>query len=146
MTSELTAIRTAYEQEGMTPQEIADCQELDIVAVKAGLMQCSAKYRRDCGKEEEEIDNLNFNNDQLARVNDIIVDPALGAEDEHLRFKAASYIRDDKKGRRDVVKGMAGNNFNVLFINQQLEKARQVTDSIKQRILGNGQQKEAINV
>ena len=146
MTSELTAIRTAYEQEGMTPEQIADCQELDIVAVKAGLMQCSAKYRKDCGKEDEEEDRLNFNNDQLQRVNDIIVDLALGAEDEHLRFKAASYIRDDKKGRRDVVKGMAGNNFNVLFINQQLEKARLVTDSIKQRILGNGQQKEAINV
>ena len=37
MTSELTAIRTAYEQEGMTPEQIADCQELDIVAVKAEL-------------------------------------------------------------------------------------------------------------
>lgn len=146
MTSELTAIRTAYEQEGMTPEQIADCQELDIVAVKAGLMQCSSKYRKDCGKEDEVEDNLNFNNDQLQRVNEIIVDLALSAEDEHLRFKAASYIRDDKKGRRDIVKGMAGNNFNVLFINQQLEKARLVTDSIKQRILGNGQQKEAINV
>jgi hypothetical protein len=144
MTSELTAIKTAYEQEDMSPEQIAESQELDITAVKAGLMQCSSKYRKACGTEDEDEDRLNFTNDQLSRVNDVIVDLALGAEDEHLRFKAAAFIRDDKKGRRDVVKGMSGNNFNILFINKQLERAREVTAGIKQRILGNGHSVERV--
>jgi hypothetical protein len=79
-------------------------------------------------------------------VNEVILDLALGAEDEHLRFKAASYVRDDKKGRRDVAKGMNGNNFNILFLNQQLAKVRNISDSIKQSVLGNGVQQKAIDV
>jgi hypothetical protein len=146
MTAELTAIKTAYEDEGMTPQEISDSQELQVDAVKAGLMQCSSKYRKACGTEPENENRLNYTEDEQARVKEMILDLALGAEDPHLRAKMATYVRDDAKGRKDVVKGMAGNNFNILFINKQLERARQVTTGIKQRILGSGVQKECVDV
>ena len=127
----------------MSPEEIADDRGLDISAVKAGLMQCSSTYRKACGKEEEEEDVLNFTKDEQRRVRDVILDLALGADDEHLRAKMATYVRDDAKGRKDVVKQMAGQNFNILMINEQMKKVRAVTDGIKSSI--NGGQK-AINV
>jgi len=145
MSTELLSIKNSYEVEGMTVEEISLDRGLDGGAVKAALMQCSAQYRAACGKEEETKDELNFDDDQLKRINEVIVELALSAEDPHLRFKAASYIRDDKKGRKDVVKGLAGQQFNILYINEQMKKVREVTNSIKQSVLGNGSPK-VINV
>ena len=62
MTAELSTIKTAFENERMTPEEIAESQDLELAAVKAALMQCSAKYRRECGQEPETVDRLNFSN------------------------------------------------------------------------------------
>lgn len=119
-------LRNAYESEGMTPLQIAEDQSLDVTAVKAKLMQISSKYRKDCGQEEDEDSELNFNNSDLKTVNKIIMDLAISAEDEHLRFKAATYIRDDKKGRKEVVKAIRDTgNFNILNINQMLITARE---------------------
>jgi hypothetical protein len=137
MTAELQTIRVCYEEENMTPEEISEDRGLDLSAVKAGLMQCSSKYRKDCGKEDEQEDNLNFTKDEQQRIMDVIRDLALGADDENLRLKAAIYIRDDFKGRKDVVKGMAGQQFNILMINEQMRKVRAVTDSIKQKAIVN---------
>ena len=118
MTSELQQIKSSYEELGMSPEEISVDRELDLVAVKAALMQSSSKYRKACGKEDEVEDNLNFNNEQLQRANDVIYELAMAAEDEHLRFKAATYIRDDKKGRKELVKQVQGMSFNILNFNQ----------------------------
>lgn len=147
MTAELTTLKVAYEEEGMSPEEIASDRGLDVAAVKAGLMQVSAKYRKDCGKEESTKDDLNFSDDHLRRVNEVIYDIALSAEDDHLRLKAATYIRDDKKGRKEVAKSMSGNNFNILMLNEQLAKVREVGDRIKKQLLpAPGNQGEPINV
>lgn len=142
MNAELTSIKTAYEELGMTPQEIAVDRNLDEAAIKAALMQSSILYRRACGAEPEAQNDLNFDDEQLARVNEVIMDLALAAEDEHLRFKAATYVRDDKKGRKDVVRGVQGSGINILFINQQIQKAREMADRMKQNLLGD----KAINV
>jgi len=115
----------------MTVEEIAESRELDLSAVKAGLMQCSAKYRRACGKEEEETDSLNFSREEQQRIKDALYDLALSTEDEHLRFKALVYCRDDAKGRKDVVKDMKGANFNILMINERMKQVRQITDKLK---------------
>ena len=146
MNSELTAIVTAYEQENLSPEQIASDRDLDITAVKAALMQGSSHYRKDCGKENSDIPELDFDNEQLQRVNTVIYDLALSAEDEHLRFKAATYVRNDKKGRLEPVKNLAGQNFNILMINQKLAQVRQIGDNIKRTVLGNNQTKELVNV
>ena len=138
MTAELSTIKTAFENEQMSPEEIAESQDLELVAVKAALMQCSAKYRRECGQEPEEVDRLNFSNDDLARVNEVILELALSAEDPHLRFKAATYIRDDKKGRKEIAKQVGGMQTNIFMLNEQLAKMRQVKEGIVNRALGNG--------
>ena len=130
MTAEETSIRNAYESEGMSPDQIAECQGLDTVAVKACLMQYSAMYRKACGAAESEDDGLNFNDDDLRRMNNVIRDIALSAEDENLRFKAATYIRNDKKGRLEPQKQLAGQNFNILMINEKLKGVRQMANQI----------------
>jgi len=111
---------------------------MDIVAVKAGLMQCSSVYRKDCGKEDTEEEELNFTNDDLKAVNEVILQTALYAEDQHLKFKAATYIRDDKKGRKEVVKQMGHQTFNILQFNEGLRAMKDKAREAKDRILGNG--------
>ena len=140
MTSELAAIKTAYEQENMSPEEISASQELDVVAVKAALCQCSVVYRRACGMEEgsKNEDGLNFSDDELRRVNEVIMDLALSAEDPHLRFKAATYVRDDKKGRKEVIKNLNNGGFNIITINERIEKIRGISEGIKRQALGEG--------
>jgi hypothetical protein len=139
----MTSIVNAFEEEGMSPEEISETQGLEISSVKAGLMQFSSKYRKACGQQDESIDDgLNFNDDDMRRVNQVIRELALGAEDENLRFKAATYVRNDKKGRLEPAKALGGGQFNILFINEQLRKVRSVAEGLKSAVSsGNGQQK-----
>lgn len=134
MSAELEALKVAYETLKMTPEQIADDRQLDVTSVKAGLMQCSSDYRRDCGKEEPSADELNFTGDDLQRVNQTIVELALGAENEAVRLKAAIYVRDDKKGRHDVVKQVGGIGFNILQFNQFMSKTRETANQLKQTL------------
>lgn len=143
MTNELTYIKNAYEQEGLSPEQIAECQSLDIVAVKAGLMQCSAVYRKACGHSEEEDDGMNFTKDDQRRFVQVIRDIANGSDNEELRFKAAIYGRNDFKGRLEPARALAGNNFNVLMINEQLAKVKQVASNITSSVM---RPKEIVNV
>ena len=135
-------IKVSYELNAMSPEDIAEDQELDLTAVKAVLMQCSSKYRKDCGAENDEEEDLNFTKDELRQVNKVIFETALCAEhqdgtpDYKTRLVAATYIRDDKKGRKDVVRGVRdGNTFNILQLNEQLHKVRQLTSGIKRRFI-----------
>jgi hypothetical protein len=138
-------IRTAYEVNKMTPSEISDDLGFDEVAIKAKLMQCSSQYRRDCGAEPESEDGLNFTDEQLGRVNDVIFDLAVGGEDEHLRLKAAMYVRDDKKGRKEIVRNIQGNTFNMLTFNEAIQAARIGASKMKQQ-LTNGHSTEIIDL
>lgn len=135
MTAELAAIKASFEDEGMSPEDIASDRELDVVAVKSALMQSSSKFRKLACREEEEVNELNFSKEEQLRVKEAILDLAIGANDEHLRYKALTYVRDDAKGRKDIVKGMAGNTFNILAINQKMKQIRSVTDGIKERVI-----------
>lgn len=138
MSNELEQMRLSYENLGMSPEEISEDRGLDLTAVKAGLMQCSPAYRKACGQEEGEDDTLNFSDDDLRRVNGVIKEIALSSEDDGLRLKAAMYIRDDKKGRKEVIKQVGSMQFNILQFNESMRKARAVADGVKQSQLGGG--------
>lgn len=131
MSNELEQFKISYETLGMTPEDIAEDRGMDIGAVKAGLMQCSAKYRKDCGREEVAEDVLNFTDDDLVAVNRVIKEIALSSEDDNIRLKAAMYIRDDKKGRKEVQKAVGGLSFNILQFNQLMQKTREGANAIK---------------
>ena len=135
MSAELEQLRVGYETLNMTPEELAADRELELAAVKAGLMQISGKYRRDCNAAEADDESLNFSNDDLRAVNDVIKRLALYGEDEHLQLKAAMYIRDDKKGRREVVKAVGGNTFNILQFNEQMRSVRENALASRQRVM-----------
>lgn len=121
----------------MTPEQIATDREMELTAVKAGLMQCSSVYRKDCGREDTDEEELNFSNDDLRAVNEVILQTALYGEDPHLKFKAATYIRDDKKGRKEIVKQMGSQIFNILQFNEELRAMKDSAKAAKDRILRN---------
>lgn len=120
-------IVTAYETLGMTPEEIAEDQGLELVAVKAALMQCSSAYR----KATKVDDSLNFSDDELRMANQTIALLAGHSEDERVKLKAAIYIRDDKKGRFDVAKTMNNMNINILNFAEHMKKALAARDRSK---------------
>lgn len=133
-------IKKGYEELAMTPQEIADDLTFEVLAVKSKLMQISAKYRKDCGHADPEDETLNFTEEELRQVNRVIFDIAIGAEDPHLRFKAATWVRDDKKGRKEVVKAVQHtNNFNMLNFNETIQLARQKAQEARAAISNSAQ-------
>lgn len=136
-----TTIKIAFEQEDMTPEQIAEDLGFEVESIKAKLMQISAKYRRACSKESENSNHLNFTDDQLERINQVIYETALAAEhpdgspDFKTRLNAAIYIRDDKKGRKEVRQTLQNSNtFNILNFNEELVKARSLTQEARKVI------------
>lgn len=127
-------IKAAYEVNGMLPDEIADDLGYEVPAIKAKLMQISSAYRKACGVEPVDEDRLNFSEDQLLAVNRVIFELAIGAEDEHLRGKMATYVRDDKKGRKEIVKNVGNNTFNIVTFNESIQQARLRADSAKKQL------------
>ena len=126
----------------MTIDEI--CSEFpayDPAAIKAALVNSSAKYRKDCGIDKASDDDLNFTDDELRRVNQVIFETAVSAEthdgdiDYKTRLAAAVYVRDDKKGRKEAVRHIAGNTFNILSFNEQLQRAREMCNGVKQKLI-----------
>lgn len=139
MLNEVASIVESFDTLGMSPDEIALDRGLDIVAVKAALAQSSKKYRSvlaSAGASEEEKDpTLDFTNDDLRDANDAIVRLMKHGEDEGLRLKAAIYVRDDKKGRKEIVKAIGGNQFNLFQFNDALRSAKAGAAALKQGAL-----------
>ncbi len=121
MTAANEQIVEAYETLGMSPEEISEDQSLDIVAIKAVLMQCSTLYRKECQVKEEN----NFTTEQERLAIDVISQIVAGytEADENTRLRAAMFLRNDRRGRLDVVKQSAGLNINVLMMHEQMKKA-----------------------
>ena len=132
MTAINQQIISSFEELGMSPEEIAEDQNLDLVSVKAILMQNSFLYRKKCKKGE---DDFNFSDEELQAANQTIVSLMRYSEDENLKARLARYIRDDKKGRLDVVKSMTGLNINVLAFNEQIKKAMEIVNKTPKPIL-----------
>lgn len=127
MSAALTQLKIAYEQEHMTLEEIAEDLSMDIIAVKAGLMQTSNKYRKDIGCETEADKNLDFTDEQMEVINEHLFYLATNAESEKVQASVSQYIRDDKKGRKDIKKLFAENTFNIVNFNDAIKAAREKT-------------------
>jgi hypothetical protein len=138
-------LKQAYEEGGLTPEQIAEHENLDIIAVKAKLMQVSPKYRDDSKGELAKQNNFDESEQELAKK--VIIESMLCAErsdgtvDHKTRLDAAKYIRDDAKGRLDN-KGIKAPQFNMLQFNQALINTR---DKAMQAI-GNAVNGKAIEV
>ena len=133
MTAASEQIIYSFEELEMTPEQIAQDQELDVTAVKSVLMQFSTKYRGICRNQPESP--LNFTEDEAVRARKVIVELMDFAEDENLRFRAACRVHDDKKGRLDGPKLMNGLNINVLQINERFKRAMEVINKPEQKVI-----------
>ena len=128
MTAAHTQIKTAFEVNGMSPEEISVDLGFDLGAVKSILLQCSSDYRKAFDKNGEGLD---FSDEDLRIANRIILEAATSASDSdgnpdyRCRSQNAQYIRDDKKGRKELKKVMAGNTFNIFALNEQFKEARE---------------------
>lgn len=134
-------IKRAFEQEGMTPAQIASDFAFEETAVKAKLMQISALYRKACGLESEDEEGLNFTNEQLRAINDQIFRNATsatmpdGSFDYRTSQRACEYIRDDKKGRKEIVRAVQNNTFNLIDFNAGLQQARVGAEQARQKLI-----------
>lgn len=142
-----TELKNLYEQENLPVEQIAECSGFEVIAVKAKLMQISSKYRKDCGQEEDDEDELNFSKDEDRQFKQIITEVALGATnpdgsvDYRTRLKAAVYARDDKRGRHDTVKTATGVQFNIMNFNEMLSSARSKASEQIKKMSSSSQQK-----
>lgn len=134
-------IKTLFEQEGLSPEVIATEERLSPVAVKAKLMQISTVYRKACNAEPLETeDGLNFTNGELREANELILETMRCAEtpdgciDWKLRSNMATYVRDDKKGRKELKAAMVNNRFNILSINEDIQRASARAKGIKELV------------
>lgn len=126
MNAENQQIVTLFEEVGMGPDEIAQSEEMDLIAVKTILMQCSSLYRQ----ESKQNKSLEFTVDEAEEMKQILLNRARYSEDEHLQVKCAIFIINDKKGRLDGGRmlGQLGNaviNFNMQM--QKVQDARERT-------------------
>lgn len=134
-------IKSAFEVIGMTPAQIADESGFDVTAIKAKLMQVSTVFRNQSRKESDEEDELNFSNDELRAMNKIIVDIATSAQhpdgspDFKTMLQAAVYVRDDKKGRKEVRNTMANmGGLNIFHINTAIQAAKNGSARLKEAV------------
>lgn len=135
MTAESISIKIAYEQLGMSPEEISLDRSLQLVSVKASLMATSKQYRLACGQEGTTEDKLNFTDEDTVDVLEVIRHTAKYAEDENLRLKAAIFIRNDRKGRLEPAKMLGGDSFNIFNFNEQIAKIREMKNRSIQKVV-----------
>ena len=135
-------IKDQYETYRRTPDEIATELNLEVEAVKAKLLQVSALYRERIKEEGGQVPSVNdFTDEQLEHANRAIYETMLEAElpdgtpDYRTRLKAATYIRDDKKGRKELKHLLQATQFNILNFNEALQNARKGADKAKQIVM-----------
>lgn len=156
MLGAIKQIVVSYEQQGMTPDEIADDQGLECASVKAALAQHSPMYRKDVDQlKDGDEEGLDFTKEQLRQVNQVIFETAISATlpdnsvDHRTRLKAAEYIRDDIKGRLTPVRAInKTQNVNLFQFNEAIQSARvgaaEAKRQITQRGLGQNRSSESL--
>jgi hypothetical protein len=118
-----------FESAGMTPEEIARVEELDVRAVKSLLFAKSGKYRELIGEQKAPNE---FTEDDNALALKVIKRIAEYSEDDNTALKAAQFIRNDKKGRLDNRAGFKGLNININVLNEHFAKAAEaIMSSVK---------------
>lgn len=128
MTASNHQIIEAYETLNMAPEAIAEEFDFDLGMVKAALSQFSSKYRL----AAQSNSTLRQTDIEVEEMETIILNIARYTEDEHLQFKAACRVVDERKGRLDAVKQTNGLQINVVQINAQMEKALNAVNRSKQ--------------
>lgn len=102
-----------YEDSNLAIEELASVFSIEPEAVKLALVNGSTKYRAELKKDpslftEADLDSAVMTMNQL-----------LTAEQEGVRYRAAKFIINEKKGRHDI-KNVKNLNLNVNIFNDQM--------------------------
>ena len=131
-----TQILAAYNQ-GLGPEAIASDLGFPVHAVKAKLMSLSKDYRKACGRESEEEDELNFSREEQLLIKRELFSLAMSTENDMLKGKLLLEMRDDGKGRKDIVKSTqhAIGTMNILqLVNGSIAQAREGARAMKDAV------------
>jgi hypothetical protein len=139
MSNSAIQIIEQYETLGMTVAQISEVEKMPEIVIKTVLEAHSAKYRADV-KANLSAD-FNETDEQLAL--ETIRRVARNSDDDSVALKAAMFMRNDKKGRLDVKKGIVGLKLNVSVINDHIQKAMEAAAS---RVLPSPPKQEVIDV
>lgn len=126
MQNQVSAITALYEG-GLSVEQIAQDQELEVVSVKAALLQGSAQYRKEIAQIQDEGGGSVFTSSEEELARKTIVELMTCSDVDNVRFRCARYLRDDHKGRLDVNK-INKLNINVTVFNETLQRARQAKE------------------
>ena len=123
---------------GKTPEEIAEDLGFHTHHVKARLMAISSEYRKACGAESPEEDELNFTREEQLQIKRELYQLAMSAEDPHLKGKLLLNLRDDGKGRKDIVRQQQGiGTVNIMqMINNSVQQARNGANALRAGMAG----------
>lgn len=115
-----------YEKLHLSLEDLASEHSISITEVKMMLTQYSSIYRADC-KDTSKAGNrdLDFSDDDLDTANQVIRSIVASTDDEHLKFKAAKYIREDKKGRLDINKAIQKIGVDLSTFNRHMQQMRE---------------------
>lgn len=148
MSLALTQLVASYEQAGMTPEQIAATDGLELAAVKAVLFAKSAAYRAAVGRPGPlnavaDKSALDLTEDDEELANRVFRQLAESAENEAVRLKAASRIKDERRKRLDPRASFGNiiNNTTILTLNDHFAKAAQALAS---KVLPAGQQTQTV--
>ena len=120
-------IITAYERDGLTPEQIAEAfPDLDVEAIKMALAGGSVKFRKEAKKNKDLFDDDEM---EMARMT---MSRLCMAEEGGIAYRAAKFIINEKKGRHDT-KNLHNMNINVNLLNVQMrrEKAEKAISNYK---------------
>ena len=142
-------IVTAYEECGMSPEEIAVDMGFEVEAVKMILLSHSQAFsdkaltKANEAMHAETVEAADsqplFGDNEMRIAKATIKELCVSSEIDAVRFKAAEFIINEAKGRNDL-KALKDTKFNVVMISETMSRARQAIERAKNR----GRMQEAI--
>lgn len=127
MTSIDTSIITAFQELGISEEDIAEQEGVEVETVKAILMQYVPEYRTKVSSD--------INSEDKEEILSALKNIGLYGENEGVRAKVLRYLYDEAKGRNDKREEnrlISGMKVGALIINHSIQRAK----SAKSRMMG----------
>ncbi len=129
---------TAYEQDDLTPEEIASEYGYETETVKMILLNGSKKFYAQVSAEQGAVDSdtesggvsvpIKFTGDTFTQSDYNIACRTmvnlLDSEIDAVKYRAAEFVIDECKGRRDLKALKDAGGFNITVVNETMARAR----------------------
>lgn len=125
-------IVNAYEELGLSTEEIAAALDYPLASVKMVLASESSKYR--IASQRNDADTFTDQDKEEAKL--VMLSLMRSSDADAVRYRSARYVLDDKAGRLDVNK-LAGTNISISIINERLAEARKAIELAKEKPIVN---------